>query len=93
VILEAAACGVPAVAGRSGGSHEAVVDGATGLVVEPNAVAVRAAQERLHDDPDERATMGAAARARAVAEFAHDQLAARLAPIAAGDLSGLEMLA
>ena len=35
VFLEAAACGVPAVAGRSGGSHEAVVDGETGFVVEP----------------------------------------------------------
>ena len=34
VFLEAAAAGVPAVAGRSGGSHEAVVDGETGFVVE-----------------------------------------------------------
>ena len=89
VFLEAAACGVPAVAGRSGGSHEAVVDGETGLVVEPTAPAVRDALERLLADPDERAAMGAAARARAVAEFSHDQLAARLAPIAAGDLSAL----
>ena len=31
VFLEAAAAGVPQVAGRSGGSHEAVVDGETGL--------------------------------------------------------------
>ena len=44
VFLEAAACGVPAVAGRSGGSHEAVVDGETGFVVAPRDVdAVRAA--------------------------------------------------
>jgi phosphatidylinositol alpha-1,6-mannosyltransferase len=92
VFLEAAACGVAAIAGRSGGSHEAVVDGITGLVVEPTTTAVRDALERLLADPDERAAMGAAARARAVAEFSHDQLAARLAPIAAGDLSGLAML-
>jgi phosphatidylinositol alpha-1,6-mannosyltransferase len=31
VFLEAAACGVPVVAGRSGGSAEAVIDGQTGL--------------------------------------------------------------
>ena len=34
VFLEAAAAGVPQVAGRSGGSHEAVIDGVTGLVVD-----------------------------------------------------------
>src|SRR5690606_15741844 len=33
VFLEAAACGVPQVAGASGGAHEAVADGETGLVV------------------------------------------------------------
>ena len=33
VFLEAAAAGVPQVAGRSGGAAEAVVDGETGLVV------------------------------------------------------------
>jgi len=69
-----------------------VVDGETGLVVEPNAVAVRAALERLLADPGERAAMGAAGRARVVAGFSHEQLAARLAPIAAGDLSGLGTL-
>jgi phosphatidylinositol alpha-1,6-mannosyltransferase len=92
VFLEAAACGVPAIAGKSGGSHEAVVDGVTGLVVEPNEAAVRAALERLLADPDERASMGTAARARAVSEFSHDRLAARLAPLARGDLSSLGML-
>ena len=34
VFLEAAAAGVPQVAGRSGGAHEAVADGETGLVVD-----------------------------------------------------------
>ena len=33
VFVEAAACGVAQIAGRSGGSHEAVRDGVTGLVV------------------------------------------------------------
>ena len=36
--------------------------------------------------------MGNAARVRAVSEFSYDQLVARLAPVAAGDLSKLEQL-
>ena len=66
VFLEAAACGVPSVAGRSGGSHEAVADGETGFVVPPRDVdAVRAAIGRLLADDGLRAQMGAAARQRA----------------------------
>jgi len=34
VLLEAAACGVPCVTGRSGGTPEAVIDGSTGFVVD-----------------------------------------------------------
>ena len=53
VALEAAACGVPAIAGRSGGSHEAVADGDTGLVVPPRDVeSVRQALERLLSDDE-----------------------------------------
>ncbi len=89
VFLEAAAAGVPAVAGRSGGSHEAVVDGETGFVVESRADDVRAALGAVLADDGLRARMGAAARARAVDEFSYDGLVARLAPIAAGNLGGL----
>jgi phosphatidyl-myo-inositol dimannoside synthase len=80
VFLEAAASGVPQVAGRSGGSHEAVVDGETGYVVEePDDVdAVAAALQRLVDDGDLRRTLGAAARRRAEQAFTYDLLAARL---------------
>jgi phosphatidylinositol alpha-1,6-mannosyltransferase len=86
VFLEAAACGVPAVAGRSGGSHEAVVDGETGYVVDPHDLgAVRTAIEHLCDDPEQRAAMGAAARGRAETEFGYDRLVERLVPIARGD--------
>ena len=35
VFLEAAACGVPQLAGRSGGAGEAVLDGRTGVVIDP----------------------------------------------------------
>jgi phosphatidylinositol alpha-1,6-mannosyltransferase len=90
VFLEAAACGVPAVAGRSGGSHEAVADGETGYVVEPHdTAAVRAAIERLLDDAALRARMGAAARERAVGEFSYERLVARLEPVARGDLAAI----
>jgi phosphatidylinositol alpha-1,6-mannosyltransferase len=80
VFLEAAACGVPQVAGLSGGSHEAVVHGETGLVVdEPRrADAVADALRELIVDPARRAAMGAAGRARAVREFDYDALAAVL---------------
>ena len=90
VFLEAAACGVPSVAGRSGGSHEAVVDGETGFVVSPRDVtAVRDAITRLVGDPVLRARLGDAARRRALEEFSYDHLAARLAPVARGDLSAV----
>jgi phosphatidyl-myo-inositol dimannoside synthase len=92
VFLEAAAAGVPAVAGRSGGSHEAVVDGETGFVVEGSAIEVRAALARVLGDDELRTRMGRAARARAVSEFSYEHLVARLAPIAAGDVAGLGVL-
>jgi phosphatidyl-myo-inositol dimannoside synthase len=79
VFVEAAAAGVPQVAGRSGGSHEAVVDGETGAVVDPHdAAGVASALGRLLDDAEGRRRQGEAARARAVAEFSYDVLAARL---------------
>jgi phosphatidylinositol alpha-1,6-mannosyltransferase len=93
VFLEAAAAGVPSVAGRSGGSHEAVVDGETGFVVESRAEDVRAALGAVLADDGLRERMGVAARARAVDQFSYDGLVARLAPIAAGDLGGLGNLA
>jgi phosphatidylinositol alpha-1,6-mannosyltransferase len=86
VFLEAAACGVPAVAGRSGGAHEAVVDGETGFVVPPRDVAaVRASLAKLCSDEELRARMGAAARRRAEEEFSYERLVGRLRPIARGE--------
>jgi phosphatidylinositol alpha-1,6-mannosyltransferase len=79
VFLEAAASGVPQVAGRSGGAHEAVEHGSSGLVVDPTDVGqVVAALARLLDDPDERAAMAAAGRERARTQFGYDHLAAEL---------------
>lgn len=79
VFLEAAAAGIPAIAGRSGGSHEAVVDGETGIVVDrPNDLAdVAEAVHRLVTDRELARKLGDQARTRALAEFDHDKLAAR----------------
>ena len=80
VFLEAAACGVPQVAGDSGGAAEAVQDGVTGVVVrqpdDPRQVA--AAIEGLLDNPAHARAMGVAGRERAVREFSYDVLAHRL---------------
>ena len=80
VFLEAAACGVPQVAGESGGAAEAVDDGNTGIVVrEPeNPRHVAAAFEQLLNDPVRSRAMGVAGRERAVREFSYDVLAHRL---------------
>ncbi|SDY41570.1 phosphatidylinositol alpha-1,6-mannosyltransferase [Modestobacter sp. DSM 44400] len=64
VYLEAAACGLPVVAGTSGGAPETVQEGVTGHVVDPRSpAAVAAALTGLLDDPARARTMGAAGRA------------------------------
>lgn len=80
VFVEAAAAGVPVVAGRSGGSAEAVVDGETGFVIDdPERVEdVAAAIDVLLSDENRRVTMGIAGRRRAKRDFSYDVLARRL---------------
>ncbi|SDF53977.1 phosphatidylinositol alpha-1,6-mannosyltransferase [Blastococcus aurantiacus] len=64
VFLEAAACGLPVVAGTSGGAPEAVQEGVTGHVVDPRSPdAVAATLAGLLDDPARARAMGAAGRA------------------------------
>jgi phosphatidyl-myo-inositol dimannoside synthase len=86
VFLEAAAAGVPQIAGDSGGAPEAVLDGVTGLVVEdPGAPgAVASALRTLLADPARRRRMGRAARSRVQESFDNDLLASRLAEALAG---------
>jgi len=62
-LAEASACGVPVIAGRSGGIPAAVRDGETGLLVDAERVdAVVDAVGRLLADPPLRARLGAAGR-------------------------------
>ena len=80
VFLEAASCGVPQVAGLSGGAHEAVIDGISGRVVKkPNdpdhvADAIRAILTNL----DEADRMSQESRNRATNEMSYDILSRRL---------------
>ena len=84
-LLEAAAAGLPVVAGRSGGAPETVRDGRTGHVVDGRDL--RALVDALVDllaDPDRAATMGAAGRAWMESDWDWADRAARLATLLDG---------
>ncbi len=74
-ILEAMAAGLPVVATRVGGNPELVEDGVTGVLVpERSAAGLADGLRRLLASPREREGMGAAGRARLVAEFSLDRM-------------------
>jgi phosphatidylinositol alpha-1,6-mannosyltransferase len=83
VFVEAAACGVPQIAGNSGGAAEAVLDEVTGYVMDdPTDVAGLAARiTTILDDDALRASMATASRERAVTEFNYDVLGRRLGQV------------
>jgi glycosyltransferase involved in cell wall biosynthesis len=69
-LVEAAACGLPAIASRTGGIVDVVEDGRSGRLVTPgDAEALASALSSLAGDEPSRVAMGAAARAVAVARF------------------------
>lgn len=79
VYLEAQACGLPVIAGRCGGSIEAVDHGVTGFVLgEPTAKAVAKTIRDLQRDPALCVKMGGAGRERAEREFSPEAAARRL---------------
>lgn len=78
VVLEAMERGRPVIATAVGGTPEAVLDGATGLLVPAgDAPALAAALRRLRDDPVLRASLGRNGRERAVTEFSLAAMAER----------------
>ena len=80
VFVEAAATGVAQIAGRSGGSHEAVVNGVTGLVLadsHSDQLLAKAIRSLMRDDERRRA-YGVAARRNALEYFEWSRLAQRL---------------
>lgn len=75
-LLEAAACGIPAVTSRRGALPEIVEDGTTGLVVDEDPDVLAAAWRTLLDDAPRRRAMGSAAAARARSLFTPERFAA-----------------
>ncbi len=69
-LLEASACGKPLIATDVPGCRDVVRDGVNGLIVRvKDSQGLADAINRLADEPGMRATMGAAARKRAIEEF------------------------
>ena len=83
VFSEAASCGVPQIAGKSGGAADAVLDGLTGKVVQnPSDVAqVASTVAQLLDDAFLRSLMSVASRERALNTFDYDVLTKSLAQV------------
>ena len=83
VFAEAAACGVPQIAGRSGGASDAVDHNITGLIVEdPTRVDdVVSSLRRLLVDKSQLLKMGQASRLRAENLFDYDKLALKLGQV------------
>ena len=78
VYLEAAACGLPAVAGLHGGTGDAVLDGLTGLRVDGTDVeAVAGALARLLEDRELAERLGREAKRRARGELSWEAVARR----------------
>ncbi|HEU0051420.1 MAG TPA: glycosyltransferase family 4 protein [Patescibacteria group bacterium] len=70
VYLEAALAGLPVVAGKSGGVSEAVLDGKTGILIDPdNEDALKEALLSLIRDPHLRSTLGKNGRERVRRDF------------------------
>jgi len=77
VCLEAAACGKPVVAGRSGGLVDAVVDGETGILVDPlDVAAVAEAVVSVLEDAALARRLGEAGHRRVLERFTWDRMAA-----------------
>ena len=79
VFSEAGACGKPVIGGRSGGMNEAVIDGVTGLLVDPLDVdEIAGAIIRLLTDQSYAQKLGRNGRKRAVQELDWKRVVDRL---------------
>ena len=81
-IVEASGCGLAVVGGRSGGVPDAVRDGETGILVDPDdPAAVAQGITRLLGDPELRRRMGAAGRRAVETYYNWDRVARDLRSI------------
>ena len=79
VIIEAAACGVPALASRIYGITDALVDGVTGAFHEPgDTEGLARSMRKMIEDPAWRSVSGQRARLRAETEFAGEMVTAAM---------------
>jgi len=82
VYLEASACGLPVIAGDSGGAPDAVLEGETGLVVDGTSKSdVAAAVVKLLLDPDRSKAMGIRGRQWIIQEWRWEIWSARFAEL------------
>lgn len=77
VFLESAACGIPVIAGDSGGAPETVVVGETGFIA-TDVPDIVVALESLLDDPDRATEMGRAGREFVLSTFTFQKVVERL---------------
>lgn len=78
-VIEAAACGIPAIGSRIYGLTDAIVDKETGILVPSrNSAALAGAMIRLTKDRSMRSEMGNKARERVEREFRQEKLTAAL---------------
>lgn len=84
VLMEAMASGKPVIATQTGGVSELVEHGVSGHIVPPGDDAALVEAIAALADPEVRARMGKAGRARVVAEFDVDIEAARIAALLVG---------
>lgn len=74
-LIQAMAAGLPVIASDVGGPAEIITHGVTGLLVPPRQVeALAQAVNRLLDDPDLRAHLGAAARKEVQTRFEREKI-------------------
>lgn len=79
VYLEANLCEKPVIAGNSGGVHDAVVDGETGLMVDPERIeTIKEAIIRLANDSELRTKLGQQGKVRALKDFNWENQALRV---------------
>jgi phosphatidylinositol alpha-1,6-mannosyltransferase len=82
VFLEANACGKPVLGGRTGGTSEAVIEGSTGLLVDPEDIdQIASALRLLISDAALRERLGAAGLARVRADFSWDTRTEQLSAV------------
>ena len=81
-LVEASACGLAVVGGRSGGVPDAVREGETGILVDPDdPAAVAAGISELLGDPERRRQLGAAGRRAVETYYNWDRVAKELVEI------------